>query len=240
MPDERLRLVRWLAEITAPRARVHVVVRGAEDAIACPLRFTLETGWLDIGHIRYEPAGTTRLPLSRLLPAEVAKVLAPLQVLRAFTLKNGFKLDLPTTLATAYFALRSDSHFDASASLSSGMPVFITHVQFADGHWRGSQIAGAIWVVGNPDDPSPDASQSSVLAHERVHVLQYDFTLVSWSGPAEDWLSNRYPSAAWALRHLDLGLQLGPWQAANWVLPYTARPWEHEAHFLSGSSSGHR
>jgi hypothetical protein len=86
-PDDRPHLVRWLAEITAPGARVHVVVRASEDAIACPLRFTL----VDIGHIRYEPAGTARLPLSRLLPAEVAKVLMPLQVVRAFTLRNGLR-----------------------------------------------------------------------------------------------------------------------------------------------------
>jgi hypothetical protein len=86
-PDDRSDLVRWLADNTAPGARVHVVVRASEDAIACALRFTV----VDVGHIRYEPAGTSRLPQSRLLPAEVAKVLAPLQVLRAFTLKNGLR-----------------------------------------------------------------------------------------------------------------------------------------------------
>lgn len=86
-PEDRPQLVQWLAEITAPGARFHVVVRASEDAIAYPLRFTL----VDVGHIRYEPTGESRLPLYRLLPAEVAKVLAPLQVVRAFTLRNALR-----------------------------------------------------------------------------------------------------------------------------------------------------
>jgi hypothetical protein len=86
-PEDRPQLVRWLAEITAPGAHVHVVVRASEDAIAYPLRFTL----VDVGHIRYETTGKARLPLYRLLPAEVAKVLAPLQVVRAFTLRNALR-----------------------------------------------------------------------------------------------------------------------------------------------------
>lgn len=86
-PDSRSRLVQWLTGVTAPDARIHVVVRAAEDAISCPLRFTI----VDVGRIRYEPAGTARLPLSRLLPAEVARALAPLRVAHAFTLKNGLR-----------------------------------------------------------------------------------------------------------------------------------------------------
>ena len=87
LPDDRPHLVQWLADITAPGAHIHVVVRASEDAITYPLRFTL----VDIGHIRYEPTGTAPLPVSRLLPAEVAKVLMPLRVVRAFTLRNGLR-----------------------------------------------------------------------------------------------------------------------------------------------------
>src|SRR5688572_24261652 len=54
--EARARLVQWLSEVTAPKARLHVVVRGSEEDIARPLRFTL----LDIGRIRCEPAGTAR------------------------------------------------------------------------------------------------------------------------------------------------------------------------------------
>lgn len=86
-PEAGARVVQWLANSTASGARVHVIVRASEDAIARPLRFTL----VDIGRIRYEIAGTARLPLARLLPADVHKVLAPLQIQHAFTLKSGLR-----------------------------------------------------------------------------------------------------------------------------------------------------
>ncbi|MEX2282936.1 MAG: hypothetical protein WEE89_10685 [Gemmatimonadota bacterium] len=86
-PEARSRLVQWLTDTTAASTRVHAVVRASEDSIARPLRFTL----MDLGRIRYEIAGTARLPVSRMLPAEVAKVLAPLRVAHAFTLKNGLR-----------------------------------------------------------------------------------------------------------------------------------------------------
>lgn len=147
------------------------------------------------------------------------------------------KADLPTLLATAYLGLRGDARFDISASLSSGMPVFRTHVLLADGYWKGNQSAGVIWLHGNPEDPNPDAQRSAVIAHERVHVLQYDFGLLLWSDPAEAWLAERIPGGPRVHDYLDLGLHLLPWGLANWALPYRQRPWEHEAHFLSGISA---
>lgn len=86
-PDDRPHLVEWLADSTAPDARLHAVVRASEHAIMTPVRFTL----LDVDRIRYESTGTARLPPSRLLPADVAKALAPFQVVHAFTLKTGFR-----------------------------------------------------------------------------------------------------------------------------------------------------
>jgi hypothetical protein len=86
-PEDRPRLLQWLAEITAPNARLHAIVRSSEDTLTFPLRFTL----LDIDRIRYEPAGTTRLPGPRLLPAEVARLLAPFRVAHAFVLKSGLR-----------------------------------------------------------------------------------------------------------------------------------------------------
>jgi hypothetical protein len=86
-PDDRPRLVEWLADITAPDTRLHVLVRASEAAPMRPLRFSL----IDIDRIRYEPTSTARLPPSRLLPADVAKLLAPLHVVNAFTLKTGFR-----------------------------------------------------------------------------------------------------------------------------------------------------
>ncbi len=85
-PEDRLRLVERLAELTAPRARIHLVVR-SEEAVSKPLRFTL----LDINRIRYEPLPMPPTPRPRLLPADVTKALAPFQVLHAYTLRSGMR-----------------------------------------------------------------------------------------------------------------------------------------------------
>jgi len=86
-PADRPRLAEWLGDVTGPGTRLHAVVRAAEHATMLPLRFAL----LDVDRIRYEPTGPAPLQSSRLLPAEVAKVLAPLQVVHAFTLKTGLR-----------------------------------------------------------------------------------------------------------------------------------------------------
>lgn len=86
-PGDRPHLVAWLAGVTAPDARLHVIARGSDEAVMRPLRFTL----LDTDRIRFEPTSTARLPPSRLVAADVAKVLAPLHVVHAFTLRTGFR-----------------------------------------------------------------------------------------------------------------------------------------------------
>jgi hypothetical protein len=85
--EERQRLVKRLAEVTAPGARLHLVVRAADHAPATPLRFTL----LDTARVRFEATSPTRLPRAGLLPAQVATLLMPFQVKHAFTLKTGLR-----------------------------------------------------------------------------------------------------------------------------------------------------
>jgi hypothetical protein len=85
--SDRPRLVEWLADVAAPDVRLHVLVRASEAAPMQPLRFTL----LDVDRIRFEPTSPARLPPSRLLPADVTRLLAPLQVAHAFSLKTGFR-----------------------------------------------------------------------------------------------------------------------------------------------------
>lgn len=86
-PQERPRLVRRLAEVAAPDARLHVVVDPSERSTTRPRRFTL----LDVDRMRCEPAGPPRPARSRLLPAALEELLAPFRVVRAFTLKAGLR-----------------------------------------------------------------------------------------------------------------------------------------------------
>jgi hypothetical protein len=86
-PEDRPRLVERLADVTAPRSRLHVVVDASDKPTTDPLRFTL----LDVDRLRYEPAGPRRPARPGMLPAEVERLLHPFQVVRAFTLRPSFR-----------------------------------------------------------------------------------------------------------------------------------------------------
>lgn len=86
-PEDRVRLVDRLVQLSAPDARLHVIVAASSEAIAQPFRFTL----LDVDRIRYEPVGPKRSVGKPLLPAEVERLLAPFEVVRAVTLKGGLR-----------------------------------------------------------------------------------------------------------------------------------------------------
>ncbi len=86
-PDVRPSLVDWLAEVSAPNARLHVVLAAPEVTEIHPYRFSL----LEVDRIRCDPTGPARPAPSHLLPAEVEKLLMPFHVTRAFTLKGGLR-----------------------------------------------------------------------------------------------------------------------------------------------------
>lgn len=87
-PGERSLLVSRLEEVTAPDARLHLVIDTSEDTERSPpRRFTL----LSLDRVRAEPAGPERLRHDRLLPADVEEMLAPFRVVRGFTLKGGMR-----------------------------------------------------------------------------------------------------------------------------------------------------
>lgn len=155
------------------------------------------------------PAGPLRLHLDRSAPR-------PLQA----------KVDLPGVVATAYAATRASS-IDWGASLTSGAPVFVVREQSLAG---GRQVAGVILLR----DDTPGVMEES-LAHERVHVAQYDFASIAWSRPAERALLRGSHRGSRISRHVDLGVHLPVQGILSLAIPYGSRPWEWEAHVLSNT-----
>jgi hypothetical protein len=86
-PEDRQRVMQRLTEITASDAKLYVLVDSSDRPEADPLRFAL----MDTDRLRYEPTGPPRSVKRRLLPAEVEQLLQPFRVMRAFTLKGGFR-----------------------------------------------------------------------------------------------------------------------------------------------------
>jgi hypothetical protein len=64
-----------------------MVVDSSGAEVTRPHRFTV----LDSSHLRQEPTGRLQPLRFPLLPAEVMRVLAPFEVLHAFTLRHGLR-----------------------------------------------------------------------------------------------------------------------------------------------------
>ncbi len=62
-----------------------------------------------------------------------------------------------------------------------------------------------------------------------IHAIQYDFSFLVWSSPAEEALMKRIPGGKSVNRYLDLGLNVPLWLALNGAIRYDRRPWEREA-----------
>lgn len=86
-PEARPPLVERLAQLTRPGARVYVLLDASGESAVHPLRFTL----LDVDRVRQEALGPAVPAHSPLLPAQVERLLAPFEVVRAFTLRGGYR-----------------------------------------------------------------------------------------------------------------------------------------------------
>lgn len=131
------------------------------------------------------------------------------------------RLDLATLIATGVFMVHEGGRFEPGHSLSAGALVFRSESRL-----DGMHAAGVILV---PDENVHEYDQPLLLAHERVHVVQYDQAHLSWGAPAESWLLRGTGVGRWVNRRVDLGLTAAAKRLLNFAVAYDARPWEHEA-----------
>ncbi|MGE0160583.1 MAG: hypothetical protein AB7T31_14330 [Gemmatimonadales bacterium] len=84
-PDERAAATARLAEIAAPRARIHFIVDGTGATTAQPREYTL----VGTERVAERVVGPTAPVSHPLLPAQLERALSPLLVVRAFVLRSG-------------------------------------------------------------------------------------------------------------------------------------------------------
>lgn len=147
------------------------------------------------------------------------------------------RVDAANLVATVATAFQGDTRFDWGASLSSGAPVFRREGAGLDVGWDGAHVAGVVLVRDLlPGEAGGEfVPRGTVLAHERVHVVQYDQTFLLLAEPLEGWLLERSGWGAAPHRWVDVGANVFLWGGLNAAIPYRARPWEAEADALSGS-----
>jgi hypothetical protein len=167
-------------------------------------------------------AAAGRPALSRLvLPVGPVRVYAEPAAGRAHA-----KLDLAGAAAVAWGATRPGARLDLSSTLSSGAPVFRVSREW--GH-RAAHLAGVVLVSES------ERQFSKALAHERVHVAQYDFASVVVGEPAESWIASEVPPLQRLYRYVDFGSAVVLLSGLNRVVPDQDKPWENEAHLLAGT-----
>lgn len=84
-PEARPRLIRRLAELTAPGARLYLVVDQSDGPTIDMLRFTL----LDLEHVRQQVVGPPLPSYGHLLPAQLERLLRPFEIVRGYALRGG-------------------------------------------------------------------------------------------------------------------------------------------------------
>lgn len=153
---------------------------------------------------------------------------------RSDTARFRVKLNVTSTLATVHAARSAGARFDIEKSLSSGGIVFRDDVWDRPGT-DGTAIVGV--VVLKDDPPSRNRSEAYkdlVFAHERVHVVQSDFSFAALTAPVEGWLLQHLPGGRFVARYFDPGLNLYLMRLLNRSIETRDRPWEKEAYMLTG------
>jgi hypothetical protein len=149
-----------------------------------------------------------------------------------FTVSARADLFASAWLLAAVFDERLE--FDAGSSMSSGAPVFRApdHRLRSGSHAAAGIAIGGVVVVGSHSDNLLD---ENILAHERVHVLQYDFAQLLWGDPLEELVGQYVPYVTLAQRHVRIGALLP--LVAEGLLKATriegdGTLWEQEAYYL--------
>lgn len=133
-----------------------------------------------------------------------------------------WRLDVPAVGAAAW-GLIEGADLDVAKSLSSGAVVLRQRSNHA--------LPGTIFYSPS----SSQAREAYVLAHEQVHILQYDQSFLSLGDPLENWLARRFPSLRGILDHLQFN---APVLATTAILGFYVwkrhdqQLWEKEAVYL--------
>lgn len=163
----------------------------------------------------------------------LSRVILPVGPVRVYAQPGGeqplrVKLDAAGVVGLFYAATLPDSRFDPVESLSSGAPVFRVSDDWgpAAGHLGGVIMTTEHYLA---------RGERYALAHERVHVAQYDFAFAAWSQPAEAWAAERDSTLRGIHRYVDLSANAVMFGALNFVIPSRQSPWEREAYLLSAT-----
>ena len=148
------------------------------------------------------------------------------------------RIDVSTVAWIMAGIIEPELHFDASRSLSFGMPVFRTNNRVidtsTDGEHKvgGLMHAGVVFLSHVPRFGQDRIKQTE--AHERVHTLQIDQLFLTLNADYDDLLLRRLPAGGSMSRWIDLNVMTEVMALVNKAIDrHGDRPWELEAIHLA-------
>ncbi len=159
--------------------------------------------------------------------------------------------DLISTAAVIYGFVAPDYSPDWGASLSGGIAVFRQRSSLPDNatlqdvyaararakaiaRARGTTVAGAT-TAGGATFVSYLAPDERVIAHERVHAVQFDFLVGAVGDQVDTWAMTKLPGVdRWLKINLMPAFFGGIHQVILLSLNHAHLPWEREAALLTG------
>lgn len=145
------------------------------------------------------------------------------------------QLDIAATVSLARAVADANLEFELETSLTSGAVVFRQVNATGRSPWSGRELGGVIELSEDTWRRGGDY-RSRVLAHERVHVIQYDQGFILGGRPMEAAILPLIPGGTALERWFDFGLETPFWALLNHTVDYDARPWEAEAELLGRTS----
>jgi hypothetical protein len=140
-------------------------------------------------------------------------------------------VDLFTVGAIAYPYLSSmDASLDLSQSIYSGALVFMASDWEAGWGWHGRHVGGNILVRGDAIGPG---FLRQILAHERVHLVQYDQAHILWGDALEGRILRWVGLGDPVTTRVDVSLLSMVLSASTLIVPHDWLPWEIEAHVFA-------
>jgi hypothetical protein len=141
-----------------------------------------------------------------------------------------FRPDVITLYYTAVAASDDRLDLDWGRSLSAGAPVFLTNDRGTlDQDAAGRAFGGLVIADVNATIPLDD-----IVAHERIHVVQFDQAQALWGEPTDRGVLSLLPSrpAGW-LGYADLGIGIAAISPFRSFFTRGRNPLEIEADFLT-------
>jgi hypothetical protein len=143
------------------------------------------------------------------------------------------RLDALQSIAIVAFALHPATRFSAKESFATGAVVFVNESSKFDGY----HAAGVISLNDVLTGAFLLQCKRTILSHELIHSVQYDFTFTAWSDATQAAISRRVGTVAFITRFMDFNLTLPAPYVANRLIDYDDRPWEIEAYSLTDGTT---